>query len=59
MSLLEHPKAQKLLADAIMVISFERAQPQTPVVTITANSATPTTVYRYRLDLKTGALTRI
>jgi hypothetical protein len=43
--------------DAVMVITFETAQPQTPVVTITAGTETPTTVFRYRLDLRTGAIT--
>jgi hypothetical protein len=44
--------------DAVMVITFERAQNQKPVATITANTESPTTVYRYRIDLKTGAIER-
>ena len=44
--------------DAVMVIAFDHAQPQRPVVTIMANTESSTTTYTYRIDLKTGTIQR-
>jgi hypothetical protein len=51
-----NPTSRTKLLDAVMVITFDGTD--TPVATITADTSTPTTVYRYRINLKTGAVTR-
>jgi hypothetical protein len=51
-----NPASRTKILDAIMVITFDGTQ--TPLATITANSDPATTVFRYRVNLKTGAVTR-
>ena len=50
------PSSRLKLLDAVMVITFDGTD--TPLATITADTDPATAVYRYRINLRTGAITR-